>query len=47
MDIDGRAFVSTAEMPLPEWNCVLGDRPVTTLTLKDDDLFLITDTLGN
>jgi glycogen debranching enzyme len=47
MDIDGREFVPTAEMPLPEWNCVLGDRPITTLTLKDDDLFLITDTLGN
>jgi glycogen debranching enzyme len=47
LEIDGRTFVPASEMPFPEWNCVLSDRPVPTLTLKDDDLFLITDILGN
>jgi glycogen debranching enzyme len=47
LEMDGRTFVPASEMPFPEWNCVLSDRPVPTLTLKDDDLFLITDTLGN
>ena len=26
---------------------MIGEHPISTLTLKDDDLFLITDTLGN
>jgi glycogen debranching enzyme len=47
IEIDGRTFVRASEMPFPEWNCVLSDRPIPTLTLKDDDLFLITDILGN
>jgi glycogen debranching enzyme len=47
IEIDGRTFVPAAQMPIPEWACVLGDRPQPTLTLKDDDLFLITDTMGN
>jgi glycogen debranching enzyme len=47
LEIDGRTFVPASEIPFSEWNCVLSDRPVPTLTLKDDDLFLITDTLGN
>ncbi len=32
---------------LPEWPCVLGESPQPLLTLKDDDLFLLTDTFGN
>lgn len=47
LEIDGRTFVSADALPLPEWPCVLSERPQPTLTLKDDDLFLITDTLGN
>jgi glycogen debranching enzyme len=47
IEIDGRIFVSAADMPIAPWNCVISDRPVTTLTLKDDDLFLVSDTLGN
>lgn len=47
LEIDGRNFVSADALPLPEWPCVLSERPQPTLTLKDDDLFLITDTLGN
>jgi glycogen debranching enzyme len=47
IEIDGRTFVSAADMPIAAWNCVISDRPVTTLTLKDDDLFLVSDTLGN
>lgn len=49
LEIDDRKFVPASEMPIPAWSCVLSnsDRSVPTLTLKDDDLFLITDTLGN
>jgi glycogen debranching enzyme len=47
LEIDGRSFVLAEQSPLPEWACVLSDRPQPTLTLKDDDLFLLTDTLGN
>ncbi|HEY9624991.1 MAG TPA: amylo-alpha-1,6-glucosidase [Crinalium sp.] len=47
IELDGRSFVPADQSPIPEWPCVTGDRPQPTLTLKDDDLFLITDTLGN
>jgi glycogen debranching enzyme len=47
IDLEGRVFVPATELPIPEWGCVLSDRVQPTLTLKDDDLFLITDTLGN
>lgn len=47
LEIDGRIFIPASEMSFSEWSCVLSDRPVPTLTLKDDDLFLITDILGN
>jgi len=45
--MDNRTFVPADQMPIPEWPCVLGERPQPTLTLKEDELFLITDTLGN
>jgi glycogen debranching enzyme len=44
---EGRTFVPADQLPIPEWACVLSERPQPTLTLKDDDLFLLTDTLGN
>jgi glycogen debranching enzyme len=44
---DGRIFVPAEASGFPEWPCVIGTHAQTTLTLKDDDLFLITDTLGN
>ncbi|NJO73826.1 MAG: amylo-alpha-1,6-glucosidase [Leptolyngbyaceae cyanobacterium RM1_406_9] len=47
LEIDGRAFIPADQAPVPEWPCVLVERPQPTLTLKDDDLFLVTDTLGN
>jgi glycogen debranching enzyme len=47
LELDGKTFVPADELPLPEWPSVLADRPLPTLTLKDDDLFLVTDTLGN
>jgi len=34
-------------VPIPEWQCTTTKRLQSTLTLKDDDLFLITDILGN
>ena len=47
IELDGRTYVPAAELPIAEWGCVLGDRPQPVLTLKDDDLFLLTDTSGN
>ncbi|MDX2100437.1 MAG: glycogen debranching N-terminal domain-containing protein, partial [Leptolyngbyaceae cyanobacterium bins.59] len=47
IELDGRAFVVAGPETASDWPCVFGDRPQPTLTLKDDDLFLIADTLGN
>lgn len=47
IELDGRTFVPVTQAPVAEWACVASDRPQPTLTLKDDDLFLIIDTLGN
>ncbi|MBD3882275.1 amylo-alpha-1,6-glucosidase [Phormidium tenue FACHB-886] len=48
VELDGRVFISAEELQIPEWACVNdNDKAQLTLTLKDDDLFLITDTLGN
>lgn len=46
-EIDGRSFVPADQLPILEWPCVLAERPQPVLTLKDDDLFLLTDTIGN
>ena len=46
-NMDNKIFVPAEQIPIPEWPCVLGERPQPTLTLKEDELFLITDTLGN
>lgn len=45
--LDGKTFIPAEELPLPEWPCVVSERPQPTLTVKDDDLFLVTDTMGN
>jgi glycogen debranching enzyme len=45
--LDGRTFAPADQIPIPEWPCVISERPQLTLTVKDDDLFLVTDTLGN
>ncbi len=47
IELDGRAFVTADQLPMTAWPCVLSERPHPILTLKDDDLFLLTDTLGN
>jgi glycogen debranching enzyme len=47
LKLDGKTFVPADQLPIPEWPCVLSERPQPTLTLKDNDLFLVTDTLGN
>jgi glycogen debranching enzyme len=47
IELAGRVFVPAGELDIPAWGCVLSDRNQPTLTLKDDDIFLITDTLGN
>jgi glycogen debranching enzyme len=47
LKLDGKTFVPAEQLPIPEWPCVLSERPQPTLTIKDNDLFLVTDTLGN
>ncbi|MDB9378004.1 glycogen debranching N-terminal domain-containing protein, partial [Nodularia sphaerocarpa] len=47
ISLDGKTFTPAAQLPIPEWPCVVGERPQPTLTVKDDDLFLVTDTMGN
>ncbi|MBF2074971.1 MAG: amylo-alpha-1,6-glucosidase [Synechococcales cyanobacterium C42_A2020_086] len=47
VELDGRTFVPAEEFSPPESDYVSTKRDQPTLTLKDDDLFLITDTLGN
>ncbi len=47
IEIDGRTFIPTDKTAIASWNCLIREHPISTLTLKDDDLFLITDTLGN
>jgi hypothetical protein len=43
IELEGRVFVPASDLDIPEWGCVVNDRNQPTLTLKDDDLFLITD----
>lgn len=45
--LEGKTFIPADQSPIPEWPCVISERPQPTLTLKDDDLFLVTDTIGN
>ncbi|MGB5962517.1 MAG: amylo-alpha-1,6-glucosidase [Coleofasciculaceae cyanobacterium] len=47
LELDGKTFVPADQLPFSEWPCVLSERPQPTLTIKDNDLFLVTDTLGN
>lgn len=47
IELDGRTFAPAQQVPIPEWPRTTVKRQQPTLTLKDNDLFLITDTLGN
>ncbi|MDJ0661934.1 MAG: amylo-alpha-1,6-glucosidase [Crocosphaera sp.] len=47
LNLGGRTFAPSEQVPIPEWPCTITQRLQPTLTLKDDDLFLITDKLGN
>jgi glycogen debranching enzyme len=47
LEFEGRCFVPAGTLQVEDWPIVERDRPQPTLTLKDNDLFLITDTLGN
>ncbi len=47
LKLDGKTFVSTETVPISQWPCVKNEPRIPTLTLKDDDIFLVTDTLGN
>jgi len=47
ISLHGKTFTPAEQLPIPEWPCVVSERPQPTLTVKDDDLFLVTDTMGN
>ena len=47
LELDGRTFAPAQQVPIPDWPCTTTQRQQPTLTLKDNDIFLITDTLGN
>lgn len=47
LELDGKNYVPAETVPIPEWPCVRKEFRIPTLTLKDDDIFLLTDTLGN
>lgn len=47
IELEGQIFIPAEELPISEWPCVVNEEPQPTLTLKDDDMFLVTDTLGN
>ena len=47
LELEGRFFAPADWISMPEWPCSIVRREQPTLTLKDDDFFLISDTLGN
>ncbi len=47
LELDGKTYIPAETAPLPQWPCVINNSRLSTLTLKDDDIFLVTDTLGN
>ncbi len=47
IEVGGRTFIPVDQNQISPWVCLISEHPISTLTLKDDDLFLITDTLGN
>ncbi len=47
IEVDGRTYIPVDQTKIASWNCLIGEHPISTLTLKDGDLFLITDILGN
>ncbi|MBE9167301.1 amylo-alpha-1,6-glucosidase [Pleurocapsales cyanobacterium LEGE 06147] len=47
LELEGKTFVYAETESIPEWPCVQTESSISTLTLKDDDIFLIADTLGN
>jgi glycogen debranching enzyme len=47
LELNGKTYVPVETSPIPQWPCVKNESRLSTLTLKDDDIFLVTDTLGN
>ena len=47
IELNGKTYIPTEAASLPQWPCVINNSRLSTLTLKDDDIFLVTDTLGN
>ncbi|MFW6358883.1 MAG: glycogen debranching N-terminal domain-containing protein [Chroococcales cyanobacterium] len=47
IEYEGRQYISTEHWAVHQWPCTITQESLPTLTLKADELFLITDTLGN
>lgn len=47
IQIEGKTYINAEQNPIPEWPAVINEQPQPTLTLKDNDIFLVTDSLGN
>ncbi|MCT7949591.1 amylo-alpha-1,6-glucosidase [Ancylothrix sp. C2] len=47
IQIEGKTYINAEQNPIPEWPAVVNEQPQPTLTLKDNDIFLVTDSLGN
>jgi glycogen debranching enzyme len=47
LELDGKTYIPVETSPIPQWPCVKNESRLSTLTLKDDDIFLVTDTVGN
>ena len=47
LKLGDQTYVPAETAPLPIWPCVKNESRLSTLTLKDDDIFLVTNTLGN
>jgi glycogen debranching enzyme len=47
LELNGQCFIPLESSAQEDWPVIKRDRQQTTLTLKDNDLFLVADTLGN
>jgi glycogen debranching enzyme len=45
--LEDKTFIPAEQVQIPEWPCMVSERTQPTLTIKDDDLFFVTDTMGN
>ena len=47
LELDGKTYVPAETATQTQWDCVKNESKIATLSLKNNDIFLVTDTLGN